>query len=259
MEVVERAAPVLVRPLETADEMRAGVEVYRRAFALGPSDPAVSPRLLAALRHNAGSVIGAFAGERLVGFVYGFVGLDPAAGALYHYSQMAAVDPGWQGRGVGRALKEGQREHVRSTGVATMRWAYDPLRTHNAHFNLDVLGTVGRWCVPNMYGVEPYGRDAGQTSDRLIVEWAVEGGARPPAPAPPPVAWGEEEADAGDVLLGVPRDWDALVAGDMVRAADVRARVASRLTALMKRGFTAVSCQIAGEAPATAVYRLTRS
>jgi predicted GNAT superfamily acetyltransferase len=256
---VAQAAPVSVRPLETADEMRAGVEVYRRAFALGPRDPAVSPRLLAALSHNAGSVIGAFAGERLVGFVYGFVGLDPAGGALYHYSQMAAVDPDWQGRGVGRALKRGQLEHVRSTGLATMRWAFDPLRTHNAHFNLDVLGSVGRWCVPNMYGVEPYGRDAGQKSDRLIVEWAVAGSPRPHAPPPPPVPWGEQLDDAGDVLLGVPRDWDALVADDTARAADVRARVASRLTALMERGFAAVSCQIAGEEPASAVYRLTRS
>ena len=181
--------PITVRSLTTAAEMRAGVEVYRAAFALSATDPAVSPRLLAALARNAGSVIGAFAGDELVGFTYGFLGSDTET--VYHYSQVAAVLPGWQGRGVGRTLKLSQRDYVLSTGVTVMRWAFDPVRTHNAHFNFDVLGATGRWFTRDLYGVEDSGRDPGMRTDRLIVEWDLVCDGPRDLPRPPHTGWGE--------------------------------------------------------------------
>jgi predicted GNAT superfamily acetyltransferase len=247
---------ITVRPLTTAAEMRAGVEVYRTAFALSATDPAVSPRLLAALSRNAGSVIGAFAGEDLIGFTYGFLGSDTTT--VYHYSQVAAVLPGWQGRGVGRALKLSQREYVLSTGVTVMRWAFDPVRTHNAHFNFDVLGATGRWFTRDLYGVEDSGRDPGMRTDRLIVEWnLLEDGPRD-LPRPPHVGWGETRREPnGDVLVGMPRDWDALVAGDRRAACHLRDDLADELTRLTGTGLRAISCRVCDGH--TAVYRFAPS
>ena len=248
---------VRVRPLRDPAEMRDAVELYRAVFRLGPGAPAVSPRLLVSLAHNGGSAIGAFDGTELVGFAYGFPGVDAATGAVYHYSQMAAVRDDQQGRGVGRALKLGQRDHVLSTGVTAMRWSFDPVRTRNAHFNLDVLGAVARWFVPNMLGVEDVGRDAGQRTDRLIVEWDLTA-PLPAASAPPlpDVGWGERLRDGGAELLGLPRDWDAFAAAGPAAATDLRERVAATLGRLTGDGYAAVSCRVAdGD---TAVYRFVR-
>ena len=236
--------------------MRAGVEVYRTAFALSPTDPAVSPRLLAALARNAGSVIGAFAGDELVGFTYGFLGSD--ATTVYHYSQVAAVLPAWQGRGVGRGLKLAQRDYVLSTGVTVMRWAFDPVRTHNAHFNFDVLGATGRWFTRDLYGVEDSGRDPGMRTDRLIVEWDLVGDTARDLPRPPHTGWGEARTEEdGDVLLGMPRDWDALVARDRAAALNLREDIAVEITRLTGAGHRAISCQTCDDH--TAVYRFRPS
>jgi predicted GNAT superfamily acetyltransferase len=247
--------PITVRSLTTAAEMRAGVEVYRSAFALSATDPAVSPRLLAALARNAGSVIGAFAGDELVGFTYGFLGSDTET--VYHYSQVAAVLPGWQGRGVGRTLKLSQRDYVLSTGVTVMRWAFDPVRTHNAHFNFDVLGATGRWFTRDLYGVEDSGRDPGMRTDRLIVEWDLVCDGPRDLPEPPHSGWGEaRRTEDGDMLLGAPRDWDALVARDRDAAHDLRDDLAAELTRLTGEGYRAISCGTCDDH--TAVYRFRR-
>ncbi len=246
--------PITVRPLTTSAEMRAGVETYRAAFGLHVTDPAVSPRLLAALSRNAGSVLGAFAGDDLVGFTYGFLGSDSEI--VYHYSQVAAVLPDWQGRGIGRALKLSQREYVLSTGITLMRWAFDPVRTRNAHFNLDVLGATGRWFAQDLYGVEDSGRDPGMRTDRLIVEWDLLEAAERDEPPPPYTGWGEVREDRGSMLLGAPRDWDLLVRRDRAAASRVRDELAGELARLTGGGYAAVSCRTCDSR--TAIYRFRR-
>jgi predicted GNAT superfamily acetyltransferase len=249
-------AALTVRPLDQPGEMRAGVDLYRAVLELGPTDPAVSPRLLFALRRNGGSVIGAFDGDRLVGFAYGFVGKDVDTGDVYHYSQAAVVHPDWQARGVGRALKLGQRSYVLTTGLHRMRWSFDPVRAGNAHFNLDVLGARARWFVRSLYGVEDMGRDLGHPSDRLIVEWDLAGPPTPasvdrdPAAAP---GWGEVGREGSDLLVGIPRDW-AAVAGDKLAATELRSAVSAAFERALEDGYVAVSCRTVGAD--SACYRL---
>ncbi|MGH8965321.1 MAG: GNAT family N-acetyltransferase, partial [Actinomycetes bacterium] len=197
------SAGITTRPLATTAERLAAVRLYRAVFGLPGDDPAFTPKLLSALQESGGSALGAFDDDgRLVGFTYGFVGLD--AGTPYHYSQTAAVDPSAQGRGVGRQLKRAQAEIARRTGVATMRWAYDPLQARNAHFNLDVLGATGRWFRRDYYGL----RDHNGRTDRVIVEWqlgAPEPAAVPPLPREIPY-WGR---CADETWLAVPASGDA--------------------------------------------------
>lgn len=249
-------ASVTVVPLDQPEQLRTAIDLYRSVFELERTDPAVSPRLLASLRLNGGSVMGAYDGERLVGFAYGFIGKDPASSEIYHYSQTAAVDASYQGRGVGRALKYGQREFILSTGITKMRWSYDPVRSSNAHFNLDVLGARGRWFVPNLYGLDDMGRDAGHRSDRLIVEWDLAGSPTPPSTSLAPTtvpAWGELVRDHVDLLLGVPRHWSK-IAVDHEAAERLRTVVSAALTEALNDGYVATSCVVADDD--TAYYRL---
>ncbi|XVU29908.1 GNAT family N-acetyltransferase [Actinoplanes sp. CA-054009] len=153
---------IVVRDLAGLGEWTAASALYRSVFGYEQPEFGVSPRLLAALRENAGTVIGAFDGAgELVGFCYGFCAVED--GELYHYSQAAAVAPGLQGAGVGRKLKQAQAEAARGTGARTMRWTFDPYALRNAHFNFAILGATAIRFLPDYY-------DDGD-SDRLLVSW----------------------------------------------------------------------------------------
>ncbi|WP_250008440.1 GNAT family N-acetyltransferase [Actinoplanes sp. M2I2] len=157
---------IQVRDLAGLGEWSAASRLYRRVFGYDQPEFGISPRLLAGLRENAGSVIGAFdPGGDLIGFCYGFSAVE--RGELYHYSQSAVVAPGAQGTGVGRRLKQAQAETARATGARTMRWTFDPYALRNAHFNFHVLGATAIRFLPDYY-------DDG-ASDRLLVSWDLTG------------------------------------------------------------------------------------
>ncbi len=246
---------VTARTLVAAEERDAAARLYRQVFGLADTDAAMTPKLLAALQHHGGSAVGAFDGDdELIGFAYGFVGLDDHG--AYHHSQAAVVAPAHQGRGIGRELKLAQAEVARSTGVGSMRWAYDPMHARNAHFNLDVLGATGRWFHRDYYGMND---ELGRT-DRVLVEWPVQG--QEPAlrtthelavPQPVP-AWSEVVRDGADTWLAIPADWNHLAHHDPERAATLRNRTADQLESLLTQGRALVSCARASEA--TAVYRI---
>jgi predicted GNAT superfamily acetyltransferase len=238
---------ITTRPLATAGERLAAVRLYRLVFGLPADDPAFTPKLLAALQHAGGSAVGAFdEDDQLIGFTYGFVGLD--AGTPYHYSQTAGVHPAAQGRGVGRQLKRAQAEVARRTGVRTMRWAYDPLQARNAHFNLDVLGAVGRWFHRDLYDMQ----DHNGRTDRVVVEWDLD---EPPQVAVPPLPrevpdWGECRQDGDVCWLAVPASGEELRRTG--RALEVRDRIADELTRLLGAGRVLRSCRRVDER--TALY-----
>lgn len=157
---------IVVRDLAGLGEWSAASALYRRVFGYDQPEFGISPRLLAALRENSGSALGAFdPGGELIGFCYGFSAVD--GGELYHYSQAAVVAAGAQGLGVGRRLKQAQAETARATGARTMRWTFDPYALRNAHFNLSVLGATAIRFLPDYY-------DDG-ASDRLLVSWDLTG------------------------------------------------------------------------------------
>ncbi|MDI6097100.1 GNAT family N-acetyltransferase [Actinoplanes sp. NEAU-A12] len=164
---------VLVRELDGPAEWTAAARLYRSVFGYDQPEYGVSPRLLAALKENSGSVIGALApaGE-VIGFCFGFSAVDD--GELYHYSQAAVVAPAAQGQGVGRLLKQAQAEVARGTGARTMRWTFDPYALRNAHFNLTVLGATGVRFLPDYYGGD---------TDRVLASWDLWHARRAGVPA----------------------------------------------------------------------------
>lgn len=177
---------VVVRELVGVAEWTAASALYRSVFGYREPEFGVSPRLLAGLRENSGSVIGALGPDgSVIGFCYGFCAVDN--GELYHYSQAAVVAAEAQGHGVGRLLKQAQAGVARAAGARTMRWTFDPYAVGNAHFNLTVLGAAGIRFLPDYYGVD---------TDRVLVSWDLWHARSPGVPAPP------VEAPAGgrDVL-----------------------------------------------------------
>lgn len=231
--------------LDSAEQRRQAAELYRSVFGYDHPAYGVNPRLLAGIAANGGSVVGALdAEDRLVGFAYGFLGTD--GHRTYHYSQAAVVAPGLQSKGLGRRLKLAQREIALGWGTTAMRWAYDPMLTRNAHFNLDVLGARGVAFKPELYD-EP-------DTDRIVVEWDLtRDPARRPDPEDLPAAggWAELIKESDRLLLGVPSDIAAVRATRPTEATRLTDAVRELLTGLFADGYQAVSCQSVGD---TAFY-----
>jgi predicted GNAT superfamily acetyltransferase len=172
--VISYAIEVEVRELTTPDDLAACSNLYPSAFTLRPEDGSLNPRLLMGIARNGGIVVGAFAEGTLIGFAFSFLAQRSQGGALYQYSQNAAVLPEWQGRGVGRRLKLAQRAIALGRGVPLIRWVYDPFQVRNAHFNLDVLAAQAIGFERNFYGAYAHGFAPGSTSPRMIVEWSLD-------------------------------------------------------------------------------------
>lgn len=257
------AYELIVRDVQGPEEMHACEQLYAEVMGLRAQDGSINPRLLIALQHNGGYVIGAFLYGKVVGFAYSFLGRDPVregVRSLYQYSQLAVVTNNMQGQGVGRLLKLAQRDRCLADGIKRIRWAYDPLRTRNGHFNLDVLGAQVVDFVPAMYGGSGFGTYAGDVTDRFIVDWPLE--ADPPKRVPTPALprpWHTAMCveDQDDLLITVPARWDSLrMEVGPAQATTLRDELRRVVTHTLGTGRVGVSCQTVDED--TAFYRFTR-
>ena len=172
---------VVIRPLRTPAEFDACVALQETTWGAGFSER-VPAALLQVVQRIGGLASGAFAPDgRLLGFVFGLTGIE--GGRLVHWSDMLAVAPDARDRGIGRRLKEYQRDTVRRLGVERIYWTYDPLVARNAHLNLVRLGARVVEYVRDMYGAETDSAlHRGVGTDRFIVAWeiALDAPRRPP-------------------------------------------------------------------------------
>jgi predicted GNAT superfamily acetyltransferase len=173
----EEPPAVELRPLEGWEEYRACETFQRRIW--GEDFTELAPASLQKIAQTLGGVAsGAFDPEEgLVGFVFGLTGLED--GEPVHWSHMLAVRRDFRDRGVGRRLKEHQRELLLEEGVDTVYWTFDPLVARNAHFNLNRLGVRVEEYVPQMYGDTASRLHEGLGTDRFLVAWDLES-YRPP-------------------------------------------------------------------------------
>ncbi|GAB0108332.1 hypothetical protein JMUB6875_73470 [Nocardia sp. JMUB6875] len=244
------ADAVVVSELTGFQGLSDPIALYRDVFALRPQDPAPSPRLLAALARNGGIALGAYTGGELVGFCYGFLGMNLAEDATpYHYLELIVVRADRRNTGIGRRLMYRLREVCLDHGLHAIHWAYDPLRVDNAHFYLDVLGACGCQYIPNLYGIEPTGRDRGHRTDRIITHWDLTASPRrwpqPPAGLRPGTPFEDPRADTETVLLAIPT-------GECPPR--LQTQICDSLNDLITNGFHAVSCRTTADS--LTVYRL---
>src|SRR5262249_7573029 len=113
-----RAPRIVLRDIETVKEMRLVGELQQRVSRWDEhSAPLVQ---LIASREVGGILIGAFDGNALVGFVFGFPGY--ISGRRVLHSHMLAVDPAHRDKDLGFRLKLAQRERALEQGVDQMTW-----------------------------------------------------------------------------------------------------------------------------------------
>lgn len=161
-----------IRAVRGWSELNACEALQREVWGEGFRD-VVPASLLKVVREIEGVVSGAFhPGEGLVGFVFGLDGR--IGGEPVHWSHMLAVRKSFRGEGLGRRLKEHQRERVLEAGIPEMRWTFDPLVARNAHFNLNRLGVRVVDYVPQMYGETGSRLHRGLGTDRFVVAWDLE-------------------------------------------------------------------------------------
>jgi len=164
----------LIRLLESPEDMTA-VEALQRIVWPGSETDVVPAHMLITAVHNGGLLAGAFAGEQLVGFVFGFPGIEftPDGPRPKHCSHMMGIHPGQRDAGIGFALKRAQWQMVRHQGLDHITWTYDPLLSRNAYLNIAKLGAVCNTYRRSEYGDMRDGLNAGLPSDRFLVDWWI--------------------------------------------------------------------------------------
>ena len=158
-----------IRDIHGLDECRMVVAVQEAVW--GTDSETVPASVLSVSMKRGGILIGAFAGQTLIGFVWSLQGVRE--GLLTQWSHMLAVLPEFRGGHVAERLKLAQRTRAIAAGVTLIEWTFDPLQAANAHFNLHVLGAVGA-----SYGIDVYGTltgplHRGTPTDRLMTEWWI--------------------------------------------------------------------------------------
>lgn len=173
-EELRRAASgqgIVVRKCCTLEEFQACVELQREIW--DEVDLELEPSAMFVVASiTGGQVLGAFDGDKLVGFTMAVVGLRQ--NAPYLHSHQTGVSAKYRDRGVGRMLKLFQRDEALARGIRTVEWTFDPLELKNAHFNLNRLGAICRRYVPNLYGVTTSPLHRGIATDRLVAEWQLD-------------------------------------------------------------------------------------
>jgi predicted GNAT superfamily acetyltransferase len=229
-----------IRECADVNELTKCVGLQREVFALPEIE--ISPvRHFIVTRQAGGFTLGAFAGEKLVGFV-----LSVAAffgNEKFFYSHMTAVTKDFQSSGIGARLKWAQRTEALKRGVNFIKWTFQPVQARNAFFNLEKLGAVVRSYEPNFYGTDyltsgDQSKRVGLDSDRLFAEWNLE------SKKVKRLANGEEFVEASDhaKAIEIPADWNSLVKENPEKAAAEQTRVKEEFQAafaarLIGRGF----------------------
>ena len=230
---------LVVRGVTSPHELAMCVDLYEEVFHLGPGDGSLNTRLLVGIVRNSGIVVGAFVEGRMIGFALSFLAFDAERQVQYQYSQLAVVAESAQSRGVGRLLKNAQRDAARTMGITEMHWAFDPFQVRNAHFNLNVLGARAVSLERNLYGTHGHGLDVENTTDRLRAVWDLTNSSsrvvEPVAPGP----LGSVTLAGGHASLVVP-----IVSARQPDESQrqVRHEVLDGFDELFAQGLVAVSC-----------------
>jgi predicted GNAT superfamily acetyltransferase len=162
------ADAIVIRRCEGLDELRACVALQKEIWNFTDAE-LVPLRMFVVAEKVGGQVMGAFAGEQMIGFALSVPGTR--SGHVYLHSHMLAVAKEHRNGGLGRRLKLLQREDALARGIELIEWTFDPLEIKNAYLNIEKLGAIARRYNINQYGITSSPLQGGLPSDRLIAEW----------------------------------------------------------------------------------------
>jgi predicted GNAT superfamily acetyltransferase len=223
---------IVIRKCEHLEEFHRCVDLQREIW--GEADLEVEPAtMFVVAAHTGGQALGAFDGDKLVGYTLAVVGLRGAT--PYFHSHMTGVQSEYRDRGVGRMLKLFQRDEALGRGIRLIEWTFDPLELRNAHFNLNRLGAICRKYEPNLYGVTTSPLHRGLQTDRLVAEWHLDS-ARVVAAIEDLV----KEAVEAPTVIEMPAELERWQREDSLEVGKVQARVREEFTKWFAKGYAAV-------------------
>ncbi|MGG3470617.1 GNAT family N-acetyltransferase [Neobacillus pocheonensis] len=157
-----------IRSLQQIDELE---DVRRLECEIwGEADSIPTHQTITAVK-NGGLVLGAYDGERLVGFQYSFPGFNGKM--TYLCSHVLATDVEYRNKKIGEKLKLAQRDEALKLGYSLITWTYDPLESINGYLNIAKLGGRVSTYIENCYGEMEDLLNNGIASDRFLVEWYI--------------------------------------------------------------------------------------
>ena len=251
---------IFIRPAKDRADYDACVELQRKVWSLDDVEVTSAIQMIATT--FAGGTVHVAEAEAgpAVGFAYAFPGIT---GGPHLHSDMLAVLPEYQKRGLGVRLKWAQREDALARGLTLITWTFDPLQAVNAHLNLRRLGATATEFHENFYGLTSSALHHGFPTHRLLVRWqlnaprVVERAADPQAVAPVSVpdlprvnevrwqaGWPvssdpELGLDEHELLLEVPPEWDVVCQAAPRVAQDWQDKVRRALRAYFDRDYIA--------------------
>lgn len=233
-EEAARATGLRIVEVDDLADLERVVGLLNEVWNNSAEEPLISLSTLKALAHAGSYVSAAFRDGELIGALIGFLGLRD--GELQMHSHVLGVAPGLQGRSIGFALKLHQRAWALTRGISRIAWTFDPLVSRNAYFNLTKLGATITAYYEDFYGRMSDGINAGDESDRVLVEWALA--------APAVIELGlshplEPDLDVlrkqGAVVALTSDDGGAPIVGDSLRAATLIVEVPPDVVGLRDR------------------------
>lgn len=244
---------VVIRELTTLAEMEEVQVIEHKVWGIPPIP---THQTLTAVK-NGGIMIGAYDGDKMVGFSYGFPGFKD--GKIYLCSHMLGIDAAYRSQGIGERLKWKQREIAIAKGYDRMHWTYDPLETRNGYLNLTKLNGICDTYIENCYGEMNDEFNKGLPSDRFEVHWYLksphvvekhEPDISNPVPAstltfnadglPEFVPGTEETLTAPVYTVSVPKFFQELKAANFELARDWRMQTRVQFQRLFRAGYAAV-------------------
>ena len=231
---------IRVRPLTEHAEFSTAVELQRAIWGFDEVE-LLPVRLFVTALKVGGQALGAFEGERMIGFCLAIPGIG-AAGERYLHSHMLGVLAPYRNAGAGRMLKLAQREDALRRGIDLVEWTFDPLEIKNAYFNIERLGAIVRRFVPNQYGTTTSPLHAGLPTDRCIAEWRLSS---------PRVlsALGGTAADHSNATarIAVPSDIGSIKRQDPNRARQILMRIREEFLEHLSKGLAVLGLERTSE------------
>lgn len=242
-------AGMSIAPVTGPARLREIEDLQLRIWGGDPRE-VIPAHMLYVVEKSGGVLLAAYDRDRPAGFVLGLLGRRN--GRPYHVSHILGIHPDYQGRGIGVALKQAQREAALAQGLTLMTWTYDPLEARNAHFNLHKLGATTRTYDPNLYGDMEDDLNRGMPSDRLTVEWQLDRQPERHEHVPPgtvillaneadrPVPCSAPPLTGVPLAITIPRNVQRIKAADLSAALTWRLAVRQAFSWAFDRGYRAV-------------------
>ena len=237
-----------LRHLHAVREFTEAVQLQKEIWGFEDID-LVPVRLFVVAHKVGGQVIGAFDGERMIGFLISVPGIRPDGMGFLH-SHMLGVHRDHRNLGVGRMLKLKQREESLERGVKLVEWTFDPLELKNAYFNIERLGVIVRRYALNQYGITSSPLQGGLPTDRCVAEWWLD------SPRVLAMLAGERPAPvAVEARIRVPNDIESIKRKDIARAREIQNEISEEFLERFHDGLAVIGFEREDDA---GVYLLGR-